>query len=85
MIGKLIRALVGRSMARKHGLSGAAGAAAGLLAPFVVKKSASLIAKGGHRAHGGATSMESALILSGEPTGLKGAFSMLPARRGNRS
>ncbi len=49
MIGKLIRALVGRSMARKHGLSGAAGAAAGLLAPFVVKKSASLIAKGGHR------------------------------------
>jgi hypothetical protein len=31
------------------------------------------------------TSMESALILSGEPTGLKGAFSMLPARRGNRS
>jgi hypothetical protein len=50
MIGKLIRALVGRSMARKHGLSGAAGAAAGLLAPFVIKKGASLIAKGGSRA-----------------------------------
>lgn len=50
MIGKLIRALVGRSVARKHGMSGAAGAAAGLIAPFVVKKGASLLASGGHRA-----------------------------------
>ena len=50
MIGKLIRALVGRSMARKHGLSGAAGAAAGLIAPFVLKKGASLLARRGHRA-----------------------------------
>lgn len=50
MIGKLIRALIGRSVARRHGLSGAAGAAAGLLAPFVVKKGASLLSRGGHRA-----------------------------------
>lgn len=50
MIGKLIRALVGRSVARRHGFSGAAGAAAGLLAPYVVGKSASLLAKGGRRA-----------------------------------
>lgn len=50
MIGKLIRALVGRSMARKRGLSGAAGAVAGLIAPFVLKKGASLLAKGGHKA-----------------------------------
>jgi len=50
MIGKLIRALVGRSVARKHGLSGAAGAAAGLIAPFVIRKGASLLARGGHRA-----------------------------------
>ena len=50
MIGKLVRAFVGRSMARKHGFSGGAGIAAGLLAPFVVRKSASLLARGGHRA-----------------------------------
>ena len=50
MIGKLIRALVGRSVARKHGLSGAAGAATGLIAPFVIRKGASLLARGGHRA-----------------------------------
>jgi hypothetical protein len=47
MIGKLIRALVGRSMARKRGFSGAAGAAAGLLAPLVIKRGAGLARKGG--------------------------------------
>jgi|GEM_PF-4276201 len=46
MISKLIRALVGRSMAKKRGLSGAAGAAVGLLAPLVIKRSASLVKKG---------------------------------------
>lgn len=46
MIGKLVRMLVGRSMARKRGLSGAAGAAAGLLAPLVIKQAGSLLANG---------------------------------------
>lgn len=46
MIGKLIRIAAGRSLARKRGYSGAAGAAAGLLAPFVIKWAAGLIKKG---------------------------------------
>jgi hypothetical protein len=47
MIGKLVRMLVGRSMAKKRGLSGAAGAVAGLIAPFVLKRAGSLVKKGG--------------------------------------
>ena len=47
MIGKVARMLIGRSMARKRGLSGAAGAAAGLIAPFVLKKAGLLVKKGG--------------------------------------
>ena len=50
MIGKVVRMLVGRSMAKKRGFSGAAGAAAGLLAPFVLKRAGSLLAKGGSAA-----------------------------------
>jgi hypothetical protein len=50
MIGKVVRMLVGRSMARKRGFSGAAGAAAGLLAPFVLKKAGSLARRGGSAA-----------------------------------
>jgi hypothetical protein len=38
MIGKVVRMMVGRSMARRRGFSGAAGAALGLLAPIVLKK-----------------------------------------------
>jgi hypothetical protein len=45
MIGKVVRMLVGRSMARKRGFSGAAGAAAGLLAPFVLRRAGSMLAK----------------------------------------
>ena len=47
MIGKLIRALVGRSMAKKRGFNPYAGAAVGLLAPIVIKRGGSLIRKGG--------------------------------------
>lgn len=50
MIGKMVRMLIGRSLARKRGLSGAAGAAAGLLAPLVLKRAGSLIASGGKAA-----------------------------------
>ena len=46
MIGKLIRMLVGRSVARKRGYPGLAGAAAGLIAPALIKRSASLLGKG---------------------------------------
>lgn len=49
MIGKLVRALAGRSVARSHGMSGAAGAAAGLLAPLAIKAGASLLSRGGAR------------------------------------
>ncbi len=45
MIGKVIRILVGRSIAKKHGYNGWAGAAAGLIAPTVLKKGGSLIKK----------------------------------------
>ena len=37
MIGKVVRMLVGRSISRRNGYSGTAGAAAALLAPFVLK------------------------------------------------
>jgi hypothetical protein len=50
MIGKLIRMLVGRSMAKKRGYSGLAGAAAGLIAPTLIKHGASLIGKTGSAA-----------------------------------
>ena len=45
MIGKVVRMLVGRSIARKRGFSGAAGAMVALLAPVVLKKAGSAIAK----------------------------------------
>ena len=45
MIGKVARMLVGRSMARKRGLSGAAGAAIALLAPVVLKQAGKAMAK----------------------------------------
>ena len=50
MIGKLIRMLIGRRLAKKRGLSGAAGAAAGLIAPVVIKKVGSVAVKGGSAA-----------------------------------
>jgi hypothetical protein len=50
MIGKLIRMLVGRSMAKKRGYSGLAGAAAGLVAPALFKHGASAIGKTGSAA-----------------------------------
>ncbi len=45
MIGKVVRMLVGRSLARRRGFSGAAGAAAGLIAPIVLKRAGEAIAK----------------------------------------
>ena len=45
MIGKVVRMLVGRSMARKRGYSGAAGAAIGLIAPIVLKRAGKAVAK----------------------------------------
>jgi hypothetical protein len=50
MIGKIVRMLVGRSIARKRGFSGAAGAAAGLLAPIVIRRSVALARRGGSAA-----------------------------------
>ncbi len=46
MIGKIAGAALGRSIARRRGLSPGAGAAAGLFAPFLIRKAASLIGKG---------------------------------------
>lgn len=46
MIGKLVRMSAGRSLARKSGYSGAAGAVAGLLAPFVIRRLAGMVGKG---------------------------------------
>jgi hypothetical protein len=45
MIGKVMRILVGRSVARRNGFSGLAGAAVGLLAPVVIKKASGAISK----------------------------------------
>ncbi len=50
MIGKVARMMAGRSVARKLGYSAGAGAVAGLLAPFVIKKTLSLIGKAGKAA-----------------------------------
>jgi hypothetical protein len=47
MIGKVARMLAGRSLAKKKGYSGGAGAVAGLMAPFVMKRVFSLIGKAG--------------------------------------
>ena len=50
MIGKLIRMLVGRSMAKKRGYSGVAGAVAALLAPKLLKHGASALGNTGSAA-----------------------------------
>ncbi len=47
MIGKVARMAIGRSMARKRGYGAGAGAVAGLLAPFVIKRVLSLLGKAG--------------------------------------
>ena len=47
MIGKVTRMLAGRSVAKKRGYSAGAGAVAGLLAPFVIKRVFSLLGKAG--------------------------------------
>lgn len=46
MIGKIVRMLVGRSLARSRGFSGAAGIVAGLVAPVLIKRGAGMLAKG---------------------------------------
>jgi len=45
MIGKVVRMVVGRRLARRHGFSGLAGAAVGLLAPIVLRKAGGYVAK----------------------------------------
>ena len=47
MIGKLIGALVGRSVAKKRGMSALWGAAAGALAPVILKRGSSMLAHAG--------------------------------------
>ena len=50
MIGKVARMMAGRSVARKFGYSAGAGAVAGLLAPFVIRRALSLVGKAGKAA-----------------------------------
>jgi hypothetical protein len=45
MIGKVVRMLVGRSMARSRGYSGVAGAAIALVAPVLVRRAGKAVAK----------------------------------------
>ncbi len=45
MIGKVVRMLVGRKVARSNGYSGLAGAAIALIAPVVIKKAGGAINK----------------------------------------
>lgn len=45
MIGKVVRMLVGRSMARSRGYSGAAGAVIALVAPVLVRRAGKAVAK----------------------------------------
>ncbi len=47
MIGKVIGMFVGRSLAKKRGLNSAAGAAAGLIAPAVLKRIGAVALKSG--------------------------------------
>ncbi len=46
MIGKIAGAAFGRSLARKRGFSPGAGMAVGLFAPFLIRKTLSLVGKG---------------------------------------
>jgi hypothetical protein len=46
MIGKIAGAAFGRSFARKRGFSPAAGMAMGLFAPFLIRKTLSVVGKG---------------------------------------
>lgn len=78
MIGKLIRMLVGRSLAKKRGYSGLAGAAAGLLAPTVIKHGASLIGKTASAAFGGHRREQ-------DPNYLRSAISPTPVRLSSSS
>ena len=50
MIGKVARMAIGRSLATKRGYSAGAGAIAGLLAPFVIRRVLSLVGKAGSAA-----------------------------------
>jgi hypothetical protein len=50
MIGKVARMMAGRSAARKLGYGAGAGALVGLVAPFAIKKTLSLIGKAGKAA-----------------------------------
>ena len=50
MIGKVARMMAGRSLAKKRGYGAGAGAVAGLLAPFVIKRVLSLVGKAGSAA-----------------------------------
>ncbi len=45
MIGKVVRMLVGRRVARSRGYSGAAGAAIALVAPVLVKRAGKAVAR----------------------------------------
>lgn len=46
MIGKIAGAAFGRSLARRRGFSPGAGMAAGLFAPFLIRKALSLVGRG---------------------------------------
>lgn len=50
MIGKVARMVIGRTLARRGGMGGPAGMAAGLLAPIVIKAVGRMLAKGGRKA-----------------------------------
>jgi nitrate/nitrite transporter NarK len=45
MIGKMMRMVVGRRLAQRHGFNGLAGAAVGLLAPIVLRKAGGFVAR----------------------------------------
>ncbi len=47
MVGKVIGMFVGRSLAKKRGLNSAAGAAAGLIVPAVLKRIGTVAVKSG--------------------------------------
>jgi hypothetical protein len=50
MIGKVARMMAGRTVARKLGYGAGAGAVAGLVVPFVIRKALSLVGKAGKAA-----------------------------------
>ena len=73
MIGKLIGALVGRSMAKKRGINPLLGAAAGIFGPAILKRGGSMLASAGKEAAAKRRERNQPMFLEQTPARRSGA------------